>query len=154
MLAASALAAVSASAGAAAGRVDWLVVPLAAVWGFGGGLFVVLGPRGAQMGLTNMIVFVIFGGLVIGSPPAADLGGLVFLGGVLETLVAAIPGVDPHLGPERTAVAVVYRELATYAEAPTGSAAAPPVRPRCSTPAICSPGAAATRCIWNYFGRS
>jgi uncharacterized membrane protein YccC len=127
MLTASALAAVSAAAGAAVGRVDWLVVPLTAVWGFGGGLFVALGPRGAQMGLTNVILFVIFGGQVSGSAPAVDLGGLVFLGGALETLVAVIPWVGQHLGPERMAVAVVYRELAAYAEAPTGSGAAPPV---------------------------
>jgi hypothetical protein len=88
---------------------------------------VALGPRGAQIGLTNVIPFVVFGGLLAGLAPAAEIGGLVFMGGALEMFVAAVPWLRPRFEPERTAIATVYRELAEYAGEPTGSAAAPPV---------------------------
>jgi uncharacterized membrane protein YccC len=116
----------SALIGALAGSTDWLTVALVAVWGVGGGLLVVFGPAAEQIGLTSILLLVVYGGFGLSPEAAALQAPLVLAGGLLQTAFSVVAWPLRHFGPERAALAAVFRRLAAYTRAPHEPDAAPP----------------------------
>lgn len=93
-----------------------LILTAMAVFGFFGGLLVVFGADIARVGMTSMILLVI----TAASPTTLDhalIGaGLIFAGGLLLALFSVAAWPLQRYGPERQALAIVYRGLASLAK--------------------------------------
>ena len=126
MLLAGLAAAASVFAGAATGGIDWLAVALAALWGFGGGLLVALGAVATQIGLTSVILLVVFAARPMTPAQAGGQAGLIMAGALLQTVLAVAAWPVRRFGPQRDALAAVFRQLAGYTHAPSGPGSAPP----------------------------
>jgi uncharacterized membrane protein YccC len=133
MLAVSLLGAASALVGGLTGTVDWLTVTLIAVWGLGAGMLVVFGPATEQAGVTSILLLVVYGGLVHSPQVALPQAALVLAGGVFQTVLSVLAWPLRQFGPERAALAPVFRQLAAYVRRPPDAGAAPPVTPEITT---------------------
>jgi uncharacterized membrane protein YccC len=127
MLLAGLSGALSVFVGSAVGATGWLTVILAALWGFGFGLLVMFGPAATQIGLTGIVLFVVYSGYPFPPLHALNQAGLILIGGALQALLAIAAWPVRRLGPERDALATVFRRLSTYAHQPPGEDASPPV---------------------------
>jgi uncharacterized membrane protein YccC len=127
MLLACLAGALSVFVGAATGTVDWLAVVLAALWGLAAGLLVALGQAATQIGLTGIIVLLIYGAHPLAPGLAAGQALLFLAGGLLQTLLSVAVWPVRRYRPEREALAAVFRKLAAYVQAPSGRDTAPPV---------------------------
>lgn len=135
MLLASLAGALSVFVGSATGAVDWLAVVLAAIWGLAGGLLVALGPAATQIGLTGIIVLLVYGAHPLVPDLAVGQGVLFLAGGLLQTVLAVAVWPVGRFGPEREALAAVFRQLAIYTRAPSGRDTAPPATAEINTAA-------------------
>src|SRR5581483_763767 len=106
--------------------VGWLAVALAALWGFGGGLLVALGPAAAQIGTTGIILLVIFGAQPHPLGGALDPAALVLAGAALQTVLTVAAWPVRRYGPQRTALATVFRQLAAATRQALAPDQAPP----------------------------
>ncbi len=97
------ISAVSLFVGGATGAIGILAVALAALWGFGGGLLVALGSAATQIGLTSMIMLVVFAARPLSPTAAAEQAGLILAGGLLQTLLAVAAWPLRRYGPQRVA---------------------------------------------------
>jgi len=88
-----------------------VAVLLVAVWGFVAGLLTALGPAGTRVGVTGLIVLIVLGEQPQAFSQALLAAGAVFLGAVLQTLLAIAPWPVRAYAPERAAIADAYREL-------------------------------------------
>jgi uncharacterized membrane protein YccC len=86
-----------------------------ALVGFGGGLLVVFGTDLARVGMTSMILLVVTAAYPTSLAPAAAGAALIFAGGLLMTLFSVAAWPLQRYRPERQALAVVYRGLASLA---------------------------------------
>jgi len=127
MLLATLTAAVSVLVGVYGGAFGWPVLLLVAAWGFAAGLLVALGPAATQIGLTNVVLLIVMGGLGIDPRQAPVQAALICAGGLFQTLLALAPWPLRRLRLERARLAAVFRRLAEYAAAPTGVSVAPPL---------------------------
>lgn len=127
MLLASVVGALSAIVGALSASNDVLLILLAVVWGIGGGLLVVFGPEIGQIGVASIILLIVYSARPLSPAQAATAGALVLVGGAFQTLLATAGWPFWRFGPERAAVANVYRSLARYTRAPESVSAAPPL---------------------------
>ena len=126
MLYAAAGMALSICFGSLAGHSRAAAIAVTAVWGFGGGLFVALGPAASFVGLQSIVAVVIAEGFPTDLPTAAGRAALVFGGGLVQTLLVVMIWPLRRFSAERTSLATVYRSLASYASAiPSGEGAAP-----------------------------
>jgi uncharacterized membrane protein YccC len=127
------LLAVSAAGGVAAflgmlvgGRLP-LLLPATLIVGFIGALLVVYGDAIARVGMTAMILLAITAAHpATGATAALQSAALIGAGGLLLTLFSIAAWPLQRYGPEREALAAVYRGLATLARHPDVDAAAPP----------------------------
>ncbi|MFT3791609.1 MAG: FUSC family protein [Rudaea sp.] len=108
----------SAFAGSLLGAHAIAMAAAALVCGVSGGMLVALGPNAGRAGLTCIILL-----LVTSADPqpirgAAATGLLIFAGGLIETLLALAAWPLQRYRPERSALARVYRELATITQRP------------------------------------
>ncbi|TCO41793.1 FUSC family protein [Dokdonella fugitiva] len=117
----------SAFLGSLLGPHTMLLVIASLVWGVGGGLLVALGPDAARAGLTSMILLVITAAQPRPLDGALAAGGLIFAGGVLQTLFAIAAWPLQRYRPERQALAEICRQLAASARRAPDRAQAPPV---------------------------
>jgi uncharacterized membrane protein YccC len=83
--------------------------------GFGGGMLVVFGTDLARVGMTSMILLVGTAASPSALGPAAAGAALIFAGGLLMMLFSVAAWPLQRYRPERQALAVVYRGLATLA---------------------------------------
>ena len=86
-----------------------------ALVGFGGGMLVVFGTDLARVGMTSMILLVVTAASPTSLLPAAAGAALIFAGGLLMMLFSVAAWPLQRYRPERQALAVVYRGLATLA---------------------------------------
>ncbi|MGQ0713687.1 MAG: FUSC family protein [Gemmatimonadaceae bacterium] len=110
-------------------------IAAAALWGFGGGLLVALGQAASFVGLQSIVTLLIAGGFPSDFQEAAGRAGLVFAGGLIQTVLVVMIWPLRRFAVERRSLAAVYRSLASYARGiPTASAAAPEPHILASTP--------------------
>jgi uncharacterized membrane protein YccC len=105
---------------------EWVAVGLTALWGFGAGLLAPLSPAALQIGLTGVIVLLVFGAHPLPAAPAAGQALLVLAGAGLQTLLAVAPWPVRRSSPERHALAALLRGLGAYMRAPSGPDKPPP----------------------------
>ena len=108
LVAASAGIALSGFIGVAAGQSDFGIFLLAAVWAFVSGLLVAIGPGASYIGTQCTVFLLVASAFPKGLHTACILAGLVFAGGLLQTLfitaIRAMFGVLPvHGGPRKQA---------------------------------------------------
>jgi uncharacterized membrane protein YccC len=95
---------------------DLLPITLAmAVFGFFGGLLVVFGTDIARVGMTSMILLVVTAATPTTFDQALIGAALIFSGGLLLALFSVAAWPLQRYRPERYALAIVYRGLATLA---------------------------------------
>ena len=108
--------AVSTFAGATAAHGQpWLLVPIVCAWGYASGLLASLGPTVLAVTLQWPIALLIASALPLGPGSAAIRAGLVFGGGLWQSLLVVSSWAVSRGTAERTAVADSYRALARYA---------------------------------------
>jgi len=117
----------SAVVGSLLGASAGLTMAAALAWGIGGGLLVALGTDAGRAGMTSMILLVIMAAEPLPPPMALGTGGLIFAGGLLQTLLAIAAWPLQRYRPEREALATLCRDLAASARGPFGHGDAPPV---------------------------
>jgi uncharacterized membrane protein YccC len=86
-----------------------------AVLGFFGGMLVIFGPDIARVGMTSMLLLVITAATPLPVSQAIGASLLIFSGGMLLALFSIAAWPLQRYGPERHALAVVYRGLAALA---------------------------------------
>lgn len=124
----------SAVAAALSGLVGFLIgahmLPLmlaVALCGFAGGMLVVFGSNAARVGMTSMILLVIAAATPLPWRQAVAAALLIFAGGMLQALFSVAAWPLQRYGPERAALATVYRGLAELARRRPRDTDAPPV---------------------------
>lgn len=127
MLLAGACSALSVCVGSAMGSITWLAVPLVMMWGFGGALLVALGAAATQIGLTSVVLLLVFGGQSLAAGHAVTSSLLIFGGGLLQTVLAVAAWPVRPFGPQRAVLAGALRSLAAYPHASPVLGSAPPV---------------------------
>jgi hypothetical protein len=112
--------------GSLAGHSNTTAIAAAALWGFGAGFIVSLGPSASFVGLQSAVAVLLAGGFPADLRGAAGRAALVFGGGLVQTLLVVMIWPLRRFSAERRSLAVAYRSLAAYAGAiPAGVAAAP-----------------------------
>jgi uncharacterized membrane protein YccC len=107
--------AVSAFVGAICGGTAWAAVLVAALWGFAYGIVASLGPSATAAGVNSVVALAIFGQFRYSPGEAAIQAGLVFAGGLLQTMLLVSVWPFERFTRERTVLAAAYRALAAYA---------------------------------------
>lgn len=126
MMLAGAWGALSVFVGSSTGGIGWLTVLLVAIWGPGSGILAALGPAALQIGLTGVILLLVYGAYSLSPGNAAVQGGLILVGAALQVILAIAIWPVRRLGPEREALAAVFRQLATAARSTGEAESAPP----------------------------
>jgi uncharacterized membrane protein YccC len=111
----SAAMALGALAGSLTGGDAPLNVALTAVWGIACGLIAALGPAANAVGLNSLVTFVIFSQFGFTVPQAAQQAGLVFAGGILQTILLVLVWPLQRFSAERGVLERAYRALADAA---------------------------------------
>jgi len=127
MVVVSFLGALSALVGGTTGSIQWLTVALVALWGLCGGMLVVSGPAAEQIGVTSIILLVVYGGFGLSPSGALLQAAFIFVGGLFQAVLSVVAWPFRPFGPERNALAAVFRQLAAFARAPSEPTEAPPV---------------------------
>jgi Fusaric acid resistance protein-like len=135
MLFAAAGMALSIFFGSIAGHHDATAIAAAALWGFGGGFIVALGPSASFVGLQSVVAVLLAGGFPADLRLSAGRAALVLGGGLVQTLLVVMIWPLRRFSAERRSLAVAYRSLASYAAAiPAGVEAAPEPHTFAGTP--------------------
>jgi uncharacterized membrane protein YccC len=121
MLVATALSGLSVFVAAATAKVGLLAVLLAALWSFAVGMLVLFGNTPAQLGVTTLILLIVFGAEPMTPRDALATGALVCAGGLLQTVIAVSAWPARGFAPERRALARACRALAAWARAPANT---------------------------------
>jgi len=126
MLASSLLCAVAVMAGGLAGHHNAIAIPMIAIWAFGSGMAITLGPTGESLGVISLVVLIIYSAQTLTPERALQAGALAFAGGVMQMLLSL--GLWPVRAyqPERRALANLYLTLGRAASSPAQLMKAPP----------------------------
>jgi uncharacterized membrane protein YccC len=127
MLITALAAGVTAGLAAGLGSVLPAFAVLLAVCAFGAGLLLSAGPSAAQVGVAATACALVLGHLPQTPLGALHTGLLVFAGGALQAVLAIAAWPLGRHGPERRALAALYRQLAGLAERPIDAATSPPL---------------------------
>ncbi len=117
LLAATLLSAVSVFAAASVAGIGALAIALAALWSFAVGMLVLFGSTPAQLGVTTLILVIVFGTEPMTVREAAATAGLVCAGGLLQTVLAISAWPARGFAPERRALQRAVRAVAEWARA-------------------------------------
>ena len=104
-----------------------VMIVLALLLGFGGGLLVQFGVAASRIGMTGMILLVIAGAAPMPLRAASQDAVLILAGGLLQMLLAVAAWPLGRYRPERALLARIYRELALLARQRPDHDAAPPL---------------------------
>lgn len=126
MSAAAVLSALSVFIGATVARHDLLAILVAAAWAFVGGMIVLLGPVAGQIGITTLVLVIVFGAEPMPAARAAAAAALVCAGGLWQTVLSLGSWPTRGLAPERRTLAAAWRALAGWARAPADAHDVPP----------------------------
>jgi uncharacterized membrane protein YccC len=106
------------------------IIAATVVAGYACGTLGQLGPAAATVALNSFVAFVLFSSQPLAPAAALQQSALVLGGGLVQALLVLLVWPTARLEVERTALADVYRNLATYARAVIdGSKAPPPITP-------------------------
>lgn len=94
---------------------------------FAAGLLLSAGPSAAQVGVAATACALVLGHLPQSPLAALHTGLLVFAGGALQAVLAIAAWPLGRHGPERRALAALYRQLAGLAHRPIDAATSPPL---------------------------
>jgi uncharacterized membrane protein YccC len=125
MLASSALCAVAVMTGGLASHHAWAIA-LAAMWAFGSGMAITLGPTGESLGVISLVVLIIYSAQSLTPERALQAGGLAFAGGLIQMLLSLALWPVRSYQPERRELANLYLILAQAAASPETLMKAPP----------------------------
>ncbi len=109
--------ALSVLVGASAAHILWLIVLLMALWGFGAGMLATVSQAATTIGLQAVAALAISSHFLLSPERAAYTAGLLFAGGLIQTLFTLAPWPLKRGYYERQALAAAYRALAASAEA-------------------------------------
>ncbi len=112
--------------GSTIGSMNGVAVLIALVWSFGAGLLVAVGPVATQVGLTSIVVLLVFAAQPDSLALSAGKAELVFLGGIFLTVLAVAAWPVQPFAPQRAALAAALRTLATIAHMPIDPLEPPP----------------------------
>ncbi len=126
MLGTATAAAVTSTLAIIASRSDAAEVVLLLVLAFVAGLLTAGGPSATQVGIAGVAAALILGHFRQPASVAPHVGLLVLAGGALQTAFAIAGWPLRRHRPERSALAALYRELATAARVQRGATAGPP----------------------------
>lgn len=127
LLAVSAASALAAFIGMLLGQQLMALLAATLIMGFGGALLVVFGDAAGRVGMAAMILLVITAAHPARSAATAgQSAALIACGGLLLTLFSIAAWPLQRYGPEREALAAVYRGLAALARRRSADGAAPP----------------------------
>jgi uncharacterized membrane protein YccC len=118
--------AISALAGFVIGAHPVLMVIAAAIGGFGGAFLVALGSDAGRVGVTSIILLTVTSAAPRPVGDAVSAALLIFCGGLLQLLMAVAAWPLQRYRPERTALALVYDEIARAARERPPTTAPPP----------------------------
>ncbi len=107
-----------------------IMIVLALLLGFGGGLLVQFGAAASRIGMTSMILLVIAGATPMPLRQATLDGLLLLAGGLLQALLAVAAWPLGRCRPQRLLLAQIYRELAQLTRQRPGDDDAPPLSER------------------------
>lgn len=107
-----------------------IMIALALLLGFGGGLLVQFGAAASRIGMTSMILLVIAGASPMPLAQATLDGLLLLAGGLLQALLAVAAWPLGRCRPQRMLLAQIYRELAQLTRQRPGDDVAPPLSER------------------------
>jgi uncharacterized membrane protein YccC len=126
MLASSLLCAVAVMAGGLAGLHNAIAIPMIAIWAFGSGMAITLGPTGESLGVISLVVLIIYSAQTLTPERALQAGALAFAGGLMQMFLSL--GLWPvrSFEPERRALANLYFTLGRAASSPAQLMKAPP----------------------------
>jgi uncharacterized membrane protein YccC len=100
------------------------------VAGYACGTISQLGPAAATVALNSFVAFVLFSSQALEPAAALQQSGLVLGGGLIQALLVLVVWPTAHLDVERTAMADVYADLASFARSiARGSPGLPPITP-------------------------
>jgi uncharacterized membrane protein YccC len=105
----------SALVGGITGRIDWLAILVAGIWGIGAGLLVSISQAAMIIGLQSAIALIILSGFAFNPAYALIQAGLMFAGALLQVALAIIALPWKNRAPELSALSAVYQKLADYA---------------------------------------
>jgi len=115
MLLTGAVLGISAFVGSMTGQIPWLDTIVTIGWALAFGLLSSLGPSANVVGLNAIVVLVVFGQFGYTPLEALGQGGLVFVGGVFQTLLLVAVWPFGRFSAERKLLARAYAALAGYA---------------------------------------
>jgi uncharacterized membrane protein YccC len=126
MLMAAAGMAISIFVGSIAGHSGVVTVVVAALWAFGSGYIVALGPAATFVGTQSAVALLVAAGFPVDLQGAVGRFALVLAGGLVQTLLLVAVWPLRRFTAERHLVSSVYRSLADYARSIPAGQEAPP----------------------------
>lgn len=130
MLVTTLAAALSSFLGVLIAHAGWLDVLLLVIWGLAAGMLAALGPAATQIGTASVILLLVLSAQSVQLPfsltHAVSVGLFVALGGLLQTVLSVAAWPLRRFGPERTALAALFGQLAATARRPSEPETAPP----------------------------
>ncbi len=136
MVGASAFGALSVFAGAATSSFEPLAIIVVAIWAFGGGMALALGMAAGQVGVTGIILLLVYSGYPTSLGNALNEALLVGAGGLLQALLAVSAWPTNRHRPERKALSDLFAHLATQADDPANPDASPPMTGQITSAAL------------------
>ena len=109
-----------------AAAMPWLLVPIAAIWGYATGISMALGQRQSTAVLQWSVALMIAVGLPLGGADAAARSGFVLAGGLFQAVLVALTWMVRPGGRERGMLAASYGALAEYASRLAAGGSGPP----------------------------
>lgn len=125
LFAASLIAGVAVTAGILCGRNNLIAILVAGVGAFAAGILVAISQQAADLGVTSIVLLVIYSAAGIPARDAALAGIAAFLGGLLQATLSVASWPLRRHDPERRVVAALYDALAAAALTPAAATESP-----------------------------
>ena len=126
MLIATIVTALAVLAGGLISRNDFTAILVTAVWTFVAGMMVAVGTTEGDLGVTTVVMLVIYSAQSLSTERAVNAGLLALGGGLLETLLSLALWPERRYAPERRVLGRLYLELSNIASQPATADGAPP----------------------------
>lgn len=126
MLIASFVTAFAVLAGGLIGRNNVTAVSVATLWAFAAGMLVAIGTTEGDLGVTTVVMLVIFSAQSLTTERAINAGLLALAGGLIETILSLALWPVRRYEPERRVLGKLFLELSKVANSPATTANAPP----------------------------
>ena len=126
MLIASFVTAFAVLVGGLIGRNNFTAISVATVWAFAAGMLVAIGTTEGDLGVTTVVMLVIFSAQPLTPERAINAGLLALGGGLIETILSLALWPVRRYEPERRVLGKLYLKLSTIANSSATTAEAAP----------------------------